>query len=451
MIRSNPHLQLIRRLSLLILAFFMAITDTTAAYALSSADYSGQNVFFYSDEAATCSGTGTTLAGNGNIEKIYNFLIGKDLTSDQAGGILGNLRVEGGFSATRHEMGKAWEVGGYGIVQWTGGRRDALVKVIKEKDPTLMEYYKAEYGDGTSKDNGYVHKDLPVEVSDRFLNIELDFLYDESTHRNVRTDIETGATATNEWESVSKATSLRQASDIWYYNFERPQVQNETNAKERANAGEAALKEIGVSVGSSSTTGGTDTLSASAGSSCGTSNGDVSSLQALVKEYAYPKFMGHNYITPTKAYADAITAGAAQHLHIGGTKYPGIDCGGYVTLLMYNSGWDTTYNYNGKGGATGAKDIAGTQWKWLEDNWEKVNGTGHVTDTGDLQPGDVAIEDGHTWVFVGTIDGFSANQSSASWDNRAPMASEPAEQAKATKETTFWYRKKATATTEGVV
>lgn len=444
----------IRYLAGVLVIIVSAIYPQSAAYAIATDDttfYSLNNILVYSKNSA-CSAAGT-VSGDGNIAKIYNYLVDKGLTAYQAGGILGNLGSEGGYSASRQEGGQPWPSGGYGIAQWTAGRRTILVNAIKKVDAQnkadetykpLMDYYTEAYGGAVSKDSGYVAKGLPADISDRLLQVELDFLYQESTNRNVRTDIDTGATAKTEWESIKKATSITDATRIWYYNFERPRVQNETGVKQRAERGTQALKEIGVNDTSTTTT-----LSTASSSGCTLSaNGDVATFQAFVKKYAWSSFKGHGYITPTKDYKDAITQGQKDKLHVGGVdsggNTPGIDCNGYVTLLMHYSGWDTGFNYNGKGGATGSPTTKGTEWYWLENNWDKVNKTGHVTDTSQLRPGDVAMEVGHTWVFVGTIDGFDSTQSSASLHNRAPMASEPAEAKKATSSTTTWYRKKGT-------
>ena len=79
------------------------------------------------------------------------------------------------------------------------------------------------------------------------------------------------------------------------------------------------------------------------------------------------------------------------------------------------------------------KDEDKSQWKWLDENWKKIN----PSNTGDLQPGDVAINAQHTYLYVGKIDGFDGVFASASWCGRAPMA-DP--QTTIDKDFT-WYRK----------
>ena len=112
----------------------------------------------------------------------------------------------------------------------------------------------------------------------------------------------------------------------------------------------------------------------------------------------------------------------------------GADCGGFVTRLVTDSGWDPAYNHNGKGGPTP------TQKAWLDDNWENL-GKGNVIDTGTLRPGDVAMLPGHTFIYVGDIPGFGSKIASASLCQRAPMAGSES----ITASNTTWYRKKGGA------
>lgn len=103
--------------------------------------------------ANNCIGTGSPLTGNDNAEKIWIFLICKDLTPPQVAGIMGNLKAESSYNPKRveggHMQGSKWvnsppyqfpaemdtippNVGpqgqpGYGIAQWTSpGRKKGL-------------------------------------------------------------------------------------------------------------------------------------------------------------------------------------------------------------------------------------------------------------------------------------------------------------------------------------
>ena len=167
------------------------------------------------------------------------------------------------------------------------------------------------------------------------------------------------------------------------------------------------------------------------GAGC-TSGGDVNALQQTVKKYAWPQYHRSPYTDAKPAYKDAITRAKSKGQFVGG--FNGIDCGAFVTRVMIDSGYEPRYNSSGKGGATGqSPDDDSFQWGWLDKNWKKIN----PSSTKDLQPGDVAINGHHTFLYVGEIDGFDGVFASASLGQRAPMA-DP--QTSIDKDFT-WYRK----------
>lgn len=97
-----------------------------------------QNIYnsgiYYFDLSANSSSCSVNLSGSENAEKIFNFFRAKDLTAEQAAGILGNMSHESGLEPQRQEAifdrkipaesypdpaGKS----GWGIVQWTPGSK----------------------------------------------------------------------------------------------------------------------------------------------------------------------------------------------------------------------------------------------------------------------------------------------------------------------------------------
>lgn len=165
---------------------------------------------------------------------------------------------------------------------------------------------------------------------------------------------------------------------------------------------------------------------------CIANDGSLNTFQEKVLAYAWPRptrrgqtpdeglrAMGQSTITtPTEQYAQAVSEARADGRYIGGSN--GIDCGAFVTLLLTNSGFEPEYNSSGRGGATG------DQRRWLEANWTNLGriseSNPQLSSTSDLRPGDVAMRVGHTFVFVGEIDGFAEKHASASLGRRAPMA-----------------------------
>ena len=145
-------------------------------------------------------------------------------------------------------------------------------------------------------------------------------------------------------------------------------------------------------------------------------------FQALVLGYAWPEYHPAPWHDRMPAYAEAVTQSISEGRYVGGSVagVPGIDCGGFVTVLVQNSGLEPNYN-DSKGGTD-------TQEVWVKShNWQLINSSaGTKVDTSLLQPGDVAFSDGHTFIYVGEIPGFDSVIASASYSTngagRAPMA-----------------------------
>lgn len=145
-------------------------------------------------------------------------------------------------------------------------------------------------------------------------------------------------------------------------------------------------------------------------------------FQALVLGYAWPEYHAAPWHDRMPAYAEAVTQSISEGRYVGGSVagVPGIDCGGFVTVLVQNSGLEPNYN-DTKGGTD-------TQETWVKShNWQLINSSaGTKVDTSLLQPGDVAFSDGHTFIYVGEIPGFDSVIASASYSTngagRAPMA-----------------------------
>ena len=145
-------------------------------------------------------------------------------------------------------------------------------------------------------------------------------------------------------------------------------------------------------------------------------------FQALVLGYAWPEYHPAPWHDRMPAYAEAVTQSISEGRYVGGSVagVPGIDCGGFVTILVQNSGLAPDYN-DGRG-ATDAQEA------WVKShNWQLINSSaGTKVDTSLLQPGDVAFSSGHTFIYVGEIPGFDSVIASASYSThgagRAPMA-----------------------------
>ncbi len=145
-------------------------------------------------------------------------------------------------------------------------------------------------------------------------------------------------------------------------------------------------------------------------------------FQSLVTSYAWPDYHSAPWHDRMPAYADAVNQSISEGRYVGGSVagVPGIDCGGFVTILVQNSGIAPDYN--------DSKGNTSTQEAWVRSHgWQLINDSvSSYVDTSLLQPGDVAFSSGHTFIYVGEIPGFNSVIASASYSyhgaGRAPMA-----------------------------
>ncbi|MEI6481544.1 MAG: hypothetical protein WCO19_04550, partial [Candidatus Saccharibacteria bacterium] len=168
-------------------------------------------------------------------------------------------------------------------------------------------------------------------------------------------------------------------------------------------------------------------------------NGNVVSTALL---YAWPNYRAAPYTIKKPEYSAAVDKAQAAGRYVGGGQYPGVDCGGFVTTVMLDSGFEPNYNYGSNKNGSGATPV---QLAWLRNNWQSL-GRGNTLSTAKLQPGDVAqrvtssgSSDGHTFMFVGTQPGFGSSIASASYKIwRSPMAGKESPTASDIE----WFRKK---------
>lgn len=151
--------------------------------------YASQNIAYYDPCSTACSAgvsaSTAGLTGEHNEEKVMNWLMGNGLTAAGAAGVAGNMKAESSFNpfrfqttvSSREELlnagnsyDKAW-----GLVQWDGGRRVAVLDALEKKYPDYMQYIDLQYG-GTPD----AHSNAPPEVVDDFIEFELEYVKFES-------------------------------------------------------------------------------------------------------------------------------------------------------------------------------------------------------------------------------------------------------------------------------
>ncbi|MBH1980026.1 hypothetical protein I8H89_00725 [Candidatus Saccharibacteria bacterium] len=385
--------------------------------------FMSQEAWGIDDECQDPGGNAVILAGNNNVEKILNFYMRKGLNLAQASGIIGNMLqesnlqpniVQGGRMINENEDYVLENGKGFGLVQWTfSGRQKPLqehVDSLRVKNTDLggqLSFTWVELnGPYLSTLNKLRSTNDPVEAA-----VVVHDGYEKSADSNGTVRSIRGGNATKVYNQYKNAPALAGS-----------EAENELNNP----TGEATVDEHGRPEIP-------DEPSSESGSSgdCMSSGFTGGNFEETLKAYAYPEFKG--MITkPTDSYAKAVKDAQSQGLYVGGISLPGIDCGGFVTLLVRDSGYEKAYNDNGKGGATSAQEA------WMQKNWESLGSSSGISE-GTLQPGDVAINASHTFIYVGEVPGFQAKIASASLDERAPMADN---QQSPTQPGYNWYRKK---------
>ena len=374
-------------------------------------------------------------------EKIWTALT-SFLTPEQAAGVLGNLMSESGLNPARHEssaiashqpgfnLARETKVAyGLGLAQWSYSRRVRLYGFIQSRAPDLLTYLEDYQTYGRLSGDQFVEA-AGASVADQLVSLEVEYLRDELNAA---------------YSGFFKAGTVEEATQYFLEHVEIPKNPTLSAHPERLTQAQAIYNRyVGggsnvakVKPGVNKSTG--DPLCTN--SSSLTSSGDAGALQSLVLEYAWETYHAAPYTERKPAYAEAVKRRQAEGKYVGGTVdgAAGIDCGGFVTTLMQESGFEP--NYNAGGGATAAQE------SWVKANgWQLLNENEHTAvNTGVLQPGDVAFTDGHTFVYVGDIPGFGSKVASASYSEtgdlaRAPMAGR--ESLTYSGNTTVrWYRK----------
>lgn len=374
--------------------------------------YAGNDIVFYDPRCATDTAKGSlTLAGKDNLEKILNFLMRQGLTLAQASGIIGNFMVESGLNpaiiqggATAPDDYQPVSGTGFGLAQWTsGGRQQGLVSYTKGMGLKITDlggqlgfFWQELSGSYASTLSSLKAVDDPVQAAVVFHNG-----YEGSADSAGAVVANRGGNAARVYQTYVDAPALAGSTA-------NPGLNNPSGD------GATGNQPTVVTPPNSSPNGG-----------CISDGFGSGNLQQTVVAYAWPQYAMRTDQMP--AYTDAVVKAKSEGRYIGG--YDGNDCGAFVTLLVRNSGFDTHYNRDGLGGNTIYQEA------WLAQNWDRISST----DGGDRQPGDVAINEDHTYIYVGDVGGFGSKVASASLGDRAPMAGRESP----TDSSFRWYRRRA--------
>jgi hypothetical protein len=203
---------------ILLFAAFLVLGPTAApAYALSNAQLKVYNSGVFAYDAAVGADCDTSLTGDSVQAKIWGWLTAKGMSGYGAAGIMGNMSVESEFNPYRIQgdaplrtydamVGSSASDSGFGLVQWDGPRRVEILKVISGANADYRQYVSDAYG--KSPEN---YKSAPADVTDRFITLELEFLYKEATP---------GGSRPTTWSKLLSAQSASAAADVFEEIFE---------------------------------------------------------------------------------------------------------------------------------------------------------------------------------------------------------------------------------------
>lgn len=443
----------------MVLCINFILAPTAGSLGADNDFYSLNNITFYNPEDNTCStaigGSFGTLTGGSNAEKIWGFLIQQGLTDYQAAGVMGNISAESGYVPTRRQgttdlWNSLYNSNAWGLVQWDGGRRytspsGGILGSLRAQAPHLEKYTALEYD--TVRNPGAV---IPEADLNELLLFELNYMVQESKSRTVSRAVAGqgyGVHGANEWETLKLQQSIMDAVVFWHNNFEVSADSPNRVIQSRGSKAQEAYNSFASGVTTPQATEDeavagdpSNSLYCEPSGSSGSGSGSGAAIQSgdfssAVLQYAHPEWHAPNFTQMMTAYAGAVSRAQTEGRYVGGGRYPGVDCGGFVTTLLVDSGFEPNYN-SGQGNTV-------IQKQWLDANW-RVVGNGASINTADLQPGDVAMRPGHTFVYVGSIEGFGSNLASASYGGtssspawRAPMAGKES----LTDSRVTWYRK----------
>ena len=376
-----------KQYSLLSLARYCALSAVIlfgslplSASAMDIPFFQNNDIFYYDPGAGSaCTAVGTNystptdipgLSGADDEEKAWNYFTSTEvgLSPEQAAGVMGV---------------------GYGLEQWTGSRLAALEAAAEEEGITLPNL-------------GFQLASMVQESKDRQVKIGVTNLVNDGAF---------GEPGDNEWETLKKQVTVVGANLFWNASKQPSTGSGETAGLDKAEEIYEKYKDKEPAEDSQPSTSSNNASCTAAGS------GD---LIATLLEYAHPQYHPNNYDTPVPppkpAYLEVATKIEGEGRFVGGGTaeigIPGIDCGGFVSILLTQSGFEPDYNYGldwdrGASNQNGAGDSSGGQLGWAQRHW-KYLGNGGQINTSDLRPGDVAFSNGHTFLFVGQVTGFES-------------------------------------------
>lgn len=341
-----------------------------------------------------CGGGGNTqLVGSDNQQKAFNYLTGRGYTKEQAAGVVGNMIHESGVEPKKKQGGAIVSSDGlteaelsnkklgWGIVQWTPPG-----KMIRP-----------------SRESGKKAEDIDS------LAYQLDFLYGQLTGNSPIPELDAG-------DKLKQARSVEDAAYAFAKYYERFGGSDDDSNPE-FNERRLTAREVFKAYG-----GGGPGTAAGGSNGCAVT-GDIAQT-ALKLAWPNKDEGGVDRHGILKEDATPEYQQAMPQYNPGPSRtsnYPWTDCGVFTATVIRMT-FDPQYQERGT-------DL---QRGYVESHPDKYQIIRSPQSTADVQPGDIMIGDGHTYMYTGPYtgdDGKSYNSAAASWateaghsSGRVPMA-----------------------------
>lgn len=373
--RSRRECVILKKGSTLFVALIAVVSSVIfplQAFAKDDSFYQQNNILFYDPDATSCSTAVTSAsvaavkldANDATLKQIFTLLVQSgQFNGVQAAAVMGNMYAESGFNSNAHEVGNDI---GYGLVQWSFGRRVSLENFAKQK--------------------GVPASDIPMQIE--FLTNEYNNSYRSKLSKT----------------AFGQGTDVSSATEAWMNGFEVPfnKPPSADYPKLQTKRIPAAVQIYGFFKDSAPST-----ANATVGSqNCSSSNAIVAgSIVQTAINLALPQPASNGKTAKSDA-RDSYQTAKEQY----NPEADWSDCGGYIATVMIASGVDPNYV---KVGVT-------SQEAYVKAHPEKYTIITNPT-VADLQPGDILISSqaGHTTMYLGdNSSGYPA--ADASLGQRVP-------------------------------
>lgn len=341
-------------------------------------EYEDNDISWYSPHATTtvCN-TSLNIAGDNNVEIVLSVLTGAGMTLAQAAGVAGNLVVESASESIdpAAEEFPGQDRGGKGVVQWTG---------VRWRGPdglrAFAEYKKTPWQDMTT---------------------QMEFILWE-VGKGAAWNGKPGGAERRGWQATIQETTPSAAAETWMLTYERPGT---PHLDRRIAAANRIYQQFsGQQLGE--VTIGTD--------NCG-SGVVAGNITSTAKNLAWPHRVSIERGTSDR-YGEGVAkpeyVKAVEEVHSSINEAMFTDCGVFVSTVMRSSGVDPEYPLRG----------TSTQLPYVLSSSKYKTFT--AQSESELQPGDIMIRDGHTYIYVGSYTAPEDNKEykavGASWYTRPP-------------------------------